>query len=633
MQLPSRNVLAVKASVSLVFVYLLLISFSFLGFPLGPGLDESYFAALNVLLSSGARYGVDIETTYGPFGYLCSPNNFGQNIFFSNLLGIFLSVLGALGLLVGISARTREIKVAILILWSLSHLFYTVQTRDYQLLCTFLVCLMVFLANIQKKNLWLLFTAALIASFSVFVKFNNALIMVLDLFVALLIIAVSHRDFLRSALAAVLLFLLATSAIASFYFANPSAFVSFIQNSFDVASAYSLVMSSADKSVLPLLAAAAFFLLFAFYGLLLLKNKSYVLTPLVLSAVPLLMAFKHSFIREGNICKFPFVALVCLSLTLLFSMTRKQQVCLLILAGLLLLFVPSRLKELQITNHNPVFELVGYNGMRSVANFVQLNEVRADLDELTAQRFAAGKLPEEWLNRLRKAKNGVDCIPIEIFYCFANQLKWHPNPPIQLAYAITPKLDKWCVNWYSAANAADFLLVGFPDCDWRHPFFTCPETWRTILRHYRSAGIDMHHQQVFLEQRATPLTEKIEKIIELDCAKDLWIPLPLDSEFLIAKFSLKQTLLGAVQKALYRIDPIYMDVAYIDGKFAYFRFLPNTADGGILISPLPRDLEGMHSLFCGTKLPSTTFIKLHGPGLAAYQKRIKIEIHRATYSN
>ena len=621
----------VKPSVyTFLFVYLTLLSFSFKGIPIAEGLDESYFAALNLIGETSYRFGHDIETTYGSLGYLCTPINVGSNILQSALLSLVLSAVSALALLRTICFHfSFKEKWMVLLLFALAFFFYS-QARDYQLLSSFLVCMICFVSSGEKKHLWMIYSAAAIAGFSVFVKFNNALVMVVDLFAAIAVIAVTNRKILPLSSISLLVFFAVSAFIGLSSFKSVSDVSSFIVNSFDVASAYSLVMSSVDRSVFCLIGAALLFVSLCVFGIILVKEKSRLVIPLILIAVPLLMAFKHSFIREGNICKFPHVALICIALTFLFCQKKRDSIWLTLTVGLLVLFVPARFKECP-SGPNPLLGIVGLEGATSIADLINPNAKLNELDALTVGNFEKARLPADWLSQLKNSRNGVDCIPFDVFYCFANHLNWHPNPPIQLAYAISPNLDAWCTKHFADSKAPENILMSFPDCDWRHPFFTAPETWRTIYSNYYSVGLDDKLQQVLIKRRVAPLTEQLEKISQMDFGPENWVPVPLEPDFIVAKIFMKESRIGKIQRALYRVDPIYMDIAYKDATYGYFRFLPNTAPAGILLSPLPKTLNGMNTLFEGKPCPRTTFFKIKGDGLNCFEKRMTVEWYKATY--
>lgn len=615
-----------------LFTYLAILPFNFVGSPIAAGLDESYFAALNFMNQTGAKFGADIETTYGPLGYLVNAINIDSHILESNLLGVLLSGISAAVLTQLCFGTTVKRSIIVMLFYLSSCFFYGTQTRDYQLMTTFLLCLMSYFAEPRKQRLWTLFASSLIAAFSIYVKFNNALIMVLDLILAAAILLLTERKNVFPTILLSSTFFASATLIGIFTFGSLNNFVSFVGNSFDVASAYALAMSTVERSLPALIAAGLLFFVLAVGFLANLRGKERILIPLALSAIPLVMAFKHSFIREGNICKFPFVACICFAMLTMYASKNSQKAMIAVCAILLLVFVPNRLRECEFSKTSPLTPFTLSASIAALSKLVNLEQSIRTIDSLTERNFGVARLNEDWLKRLRDAKNGVDCIPFDVFYCFANKLKWHPNPPIQLAYAITPKMDSWCKNICSAEDSADFLLVGFPDCDWRHPFFTAPMSWRSIFSNYQSSGIDKRLNQVLLEKRTAPLRESLQPISEADFGADMWIPVPLNANVLIGEFQMKETTIGRIKKALYRVDPIYVDVAYKSGEYGYFRFLPNTANAGVIVSPLPRTLEGMHSFFAKQPMSQTTFIRFHGDGLNCYERKMHVRWMEANYS-
>lgn len=616
-----------------IALYIFSLSFNLVCVPLSPGLDESYFAALNFINQSEARFGLDIETTYGPLGYLSAPLNTQSHVLLSSALSFFLSTLSAIVLaaLLLYTFKLRD-RIPALIFWIATAFFCFPQSRDYQLMSTFMLCLISsFAFKSRRARNTLLVLSSLIAAFSVYVKFNNALVMSLDLFLAIAVIFRIDKGARKITIIALAAFLGLCGLLGTLFFNDFSAFSSFIFNSFDVASAYAMAMSTRGRSTLGLACAGTFLLVISLLFMRALWKRAPLAIPLLLSAVPLLMAFKHSFVREMNICKFPFVGFICLALSYFFISCKIERAAIYFSALILLLFVPARLTECSITKTSPLEIVTGISGLKELLNFLALDKYTQKADEITKRKIEEGKLPDAWLAQLEKAKNGVDCVPIEVFYCFANQLKWKPNPPIQLAYAITPKMDKWCASRYASKTAAEFLLVGFPDCDWRHPFFTAPESWRSIFRRYKASAIDEKHEQVLFEQREGLLEETLEKHSQLDFGPGDWVPVPRDEDYLVAKVRMKASRTGLFLKTFYRVDPIYVDVAYDDHKYGYFRFLPNTQESGFIVNPLPRTLAQVHDMWAEKAVPRTVFLSFHGDGLACYEKKMTIEFFRAKY--
>lgn len=604
------------------------------GVPDFPGPDGSQYFAFNVYDLLGLKFGRDIINTYGPLGYLQFPLPSYGKIIPANLALLAVTIIMAASMVETLYAVGSKIRsVAFFLLCYAAFWVAQDVSLDHGIMLAFLVCVAGAVISVHQWRRFAMFiAAALLSALVLFIKFNTGVVCCLDLFLAVVVALLTRdRRLMAPALVSLVVFFVTVGSASLYFFGSPQGLFQFIKNSFAIASPYAQTVSSFARAELQLVAALIFMAIAFAFGLYCLVKKSRLAIPLALSGIPLFFAFKHAFIRTDptHLASFPFVALVMLALCALFCKTRKEAIVLAILSSVFLLFLPPGLSQFnmaRIWSEQPI--ITGLSGIKTLCN---LPAFESKLMDTTRSFYREEKLPDSWLARLKEGKNGVDCVPFNLFLCPANSLKWCASPALQLYMVHCPSLDLLTAQHYEGARKPDFMIVEFPDLDWRHPFFTCPLSWRAIFKNYKSVEVSAR-KQLLLEKREKPLSENLSFISRQNCVAGQWIPVPKDPRYVLARISLQKTILGTVQELVYRTDPVFVDVSYADGSYGYFRFLPVQAASGILISGLPSSIEGLNQLFSLAAQQRVNCFQIHGPGISSFKKGFKVEFLEASYN-
>ena len=174
------------------------------------------------------------------------------------------------------------------------------------------------------------------------------------------------------------------------------------------------------------------------------------------------------------------------------------------------------------------------------------------------------------------------------------------------------------------------MIAEFPDVDWRHPFFTCPISWRAIFRNYKTVELSPKGQ-LLLERRERPLVETLKTMTRQNFGVGEWVPVPRAPQYVLARISLRKTFLGKLRELLYRTDPVFIDLAYINGTYSHFRMVPLQAENGILLSCLPSAIDGFKDLFLLTPKQRVAYFLITGPGTKSFNKCCQVEFDDASY--
>lgn len=609
-------------------------SISIKGGPLVPGPDGSQMFALNAFDLYGLRFGRDIVNTFGPLGFLQFPLPLYGKLIPANLVFPGIVIITALAAAESLHATASKARSVAFFLCCYAALWICHGlTTDQSIMLAFFVCVTgSFLSDHQYRRIAMFATGAILSALILFIKFNTGVVCCTDLFIAVAAALLTRdRKLWMPAVVSLLVFVLSATVFSFFLFGSADGLYLYTKNTLAIASAYSQVDSSFNQAGLEIGAALLFMLLAFALGVYSLANKSKLVIPLAISGIPLFFAFKHAFIRatgSGHLMSFPFVALLMLGVSALFCKTKKECIGLAVIGVVLLVFLPMRLKQFKDEDFWSKQPLA--NGISSIKDMCNLTGLESRLTNDTRAGFQANKLPDSWLSRLKFAAEGVDCVPFNLYLCPANGLKWCASPVLQLYMAHNPQLDLLAARHFESARRPNFLIAETPDVDWRHPFFTCPITWRAIFKNYQSAGLSAK-QQLLLEKREKPLTETLKPISAQMYGADQWVPVPPEPKYVLAKITLVKSLAGSLCELLYRTDPVFIDVSYKDGTFGYYRMLPVQAASGILMSCLPNSIAGFNELFSLAPRQRVTYFLIHGPGVKSFRKAIKVEFLEAYY--
>lgn len=219
----------------------------------------------------------------------------------------------------------------------------------------------------------------------------------------------------------------------------------------------------------------------------------------------------------------------------------------------------------------------------------------------------ATKIPDSVLGKVQGKT--IDIIPWEFSLIPGNQLNWKPRPIIQSYSAYTEKLDE--LNYQSLSQSPrDYLIYHFQSIDDRHPFFDEPKAFSYVVCNYQIDSVNSPFQvpaittNFYLLERQkvsrcspTPLGETTnitwDQVYELPTR---------NSGITRVQVKFEYSWLGKIIKKIFRIPPVIINVNYLDGTQANFRFVQDNSANGVILSHLPRNDQELMAFFQG-KLP------------------------------
>jgi hypothetical protein len=238
------------------------------------------------------------------------------------------------------------------------------------------------------------------------------------------------------------------------------------------------------------------------------------------------------------------------------------------------------------------------------------------------------RLPGELVAPIRRANLGVDVLPWDLSYLAANDLRWVPNPTFQLYATYTSRLDALAAEHFSGPAGPDILFVDYIGIDNRDMLWDAPATWRAILSSYQPApALSAKAPFLVARRRKEPLVWNLQPAGEVRTRGFQWIDVPqaTPGEWIFAEIHLEKSWAGRLESLLLGVPPVMLQAVDDSGKRRVARILPETAGGGLLMSPASRHLRELGTIWYrqpGAR--SYVRFRIGGPGLRCFQDEIRI---------
>ncbi len=597
-----------------------------------PLLDDCWCYALNMLTPSGYTFGQDVVFTYGPLGYLLEPRNLFSSMTDSSLVFISIMAVWAATLTAYLIAADRKQQFFVFVLCF--SVVYSLQLSvDYHLLIIILLlCYLPFRLN--RPTTLAGSVAGLLAGMLTMMKFNLGLSALLSVFLAAACWRLEFKaKATRSIVATIGSFAFTFLLLSAAYFKSADNLFAWIRGSVEIASGYSATMGLIDPDS-SLAAALSLMIIFAAATSILLLKRSPAGYPFLIALPGILLAYKHSFVRQDAHQAFLFTFMAgVLSAVGLASRNQKSSaltycsVPVVILLGLKAILMSGQ------TEADLLYNLSASPGLLKLNRLMHINQLKAELDRQTERSASECRLPATILQRIKQAGDApVGTLPNCIGYCPANGLRWSPLPVLQLYSAYTPYLDKLCAVHFEKEDAPKFVIFGsnryldvdLGEIDHRHPLLEAPLTTLALLEKYQLAESQAQSNVILLERKAATAHATFTDLNTTQQRLEEWLPVPGSDRPLLACIKLTATPGGALLPPLYQLPPVELEVAFPEGNRSW-RMTPANLKSGLLINRLPRNYCELATVFSGENPSHVQAVRLTGPGCKLFKKAFEIK--------
>jgi len=232
------------------------------------------------------------------------------------------------------------------------------------------------------------------------------------------------------------------------------------------------------------------------------------------------------------------------------------------------------------------------------------------------------KLSKTFLPDVDRLGKTYDGIPTNMMWCFANNLKYKPNPFLILSLACSKQLDKEAAKYFASDNSPDYLFCEFLTLCGMHMLFENPKAWQNIFDFYQIYKFDSQKQVLLLAKKKGVQLSSIKPAGQFLYNAGQWCSVPENNNLLYCSFDFQLNMWGRICQFFYKTPAVFFNVKYADGQIQSFKFVPVVSKHAVLINYLPEDLYALTELFAHRATNHVIAFQLLGPGLGYYQSSI-----------
>ncbi len=603
-------------------IFAAILTFRFTALPLGaPGIDSGWQWVVNVAADHGWVFGHDVVFTYGPLGWLATPQDVGHHMVLANGFRIALQglmVICVLTLLFRMKEPAQALAFACL--WTIAGAV-GLRFEGFIVLCVATAIL----TSLKTKAVWPVLGTAVIAGIVPFVKTSLGIMTAATLMVGLALIWKDRGP--KVPIMTVTVGGLTAAILATLFFPSVAGFRAWIGQALEVVDGYAAAASIIGPP--HILITGALLLAGVICGGLLLSRNTPAFGPAALILTPgLLITFRLAFVRQDG-HQYLFVPFV-IALLGVASLGASRRVALaLLITGLAVAVLGTASGALPFGPTSlPRIIVLGHRGPSNIKRLVHFKETRSDLSAASKRNLSTLRLPASWTEHMAGAPDGITVVPWELMYAPANNLPFQPLRSMQLYSAYTPKLDRLTAEGLSCPTAPDFVLDDFAPVGKRRALLDAPLTWRTLFLEYRLERSAQDRALLLLAKRPQALEHQWQDLgaTTLEVGGP-GIAVPPSAHMVFAEIDAPLNLLGRLNKAFFRV-PLLMAVFHrVDGTSSWARLIPATASGGILVSHFPHDIDEYAGLWSGRGPVAVSRLQIAGPGERNYSRHFDVQWH------
>ncbi len=569
------------------------------GFP-SAGLDPSWVVVLGEQAASHARWGIDLDFTYGPASPLVTGYYNSQYLSLTlPLLLFFCLVHGSCAAVLLLPRRTRGAdrgwaRLIALSCYAVALLATRINPDGFYFSTTFLVFLVDLDRETNDRLARIVVVAGVVATGIFAISKLSFGIAALPLFLLADLRGLYRRRLPWRLLLSAIAFVAADLA----YGQRLSDLPHFLLTQKDIIGGYTEAMSTPGSryELLAFLVSAAVLVIVT----LIVEVRTprswpdRLLLPVGLVAI-LLLVFKAGFVRQDlhTLITWTSSGLFGLMIALNRVAPRYRFVAgALTLGSLFVLVVVCPYLVVIATEDRPstaamldIYQSWLFNGppdeiegMRSAVT--DPKTFVASLDENKAKAWADMRSK----STLPHFAGSIDIIQSDQSTIIAQGLDYHPRPSFQEYFTYAPGLMAANRAFYEGDKAPDWVLFAPGSIDDRSPMSAEGALWPLFLRRYEP--VRLVDEQVALHRRQKTDAEIVGEWTTRKAHFDETVPLDPNAGAVFARITVRPTVLGRLETLLYRPPMLNLAVKYASGQEASYRFIPNLGAGGFLLSPL-----------------------------------------------
>ena len=352
-------------------------------------------------------------------------------------------------------------------------------------------------------------------------------------------------------------------------------------------------------------------------------NPGWARSSLCTFAGPVLLSFKHGFVRQDMhvISYFCFMALATAVVSLQLPLLRPDLRLWIALETFTLCWA---LVNFSHVGADTIAIVSGRNNSQTVWTALHPARLRRMLAPSTDE-FNPESLIE---TEIRAVVGGAPVASLSGRYSVLGAGGWNPRfyPVIQMYTAYTPYLDGLNAAWMRDHGPAFLIYNGFT-LDGRDAWAANPATWLEIYRWYETRWLGPRN--LLLQRRAAPRFTALEPVARFTVRAPLSLSLPHSSALLFWSLRCGNSLTGKVRKLLFRMAETEMRIDTEAREARLARIIPEMLVTPVMGTYLPETLDEFAAVFQpnGT-IPAVREISFGGPGIGNYTSVCEAELWR-----
>ena len=588
--------------------------------PLHADLDGGWAWAVNALPGQGVVFGRDVAFTYGPLARYILPMNVGWNLtagiaFQTAIWMVFSGALAAAVFIQRVSLSGLALFVA--------GLFFGLRSFDSagyagpDVFMAFTVLLLLG-CSLEGRKWHVPFGAAVaLAALLGLVKFSSFAMAAgaCAMFAAGWWLLEGRRAVQAGLLALAIPVLL--FVFYMIYDPSPPAFLQYLRAGWEISSGFSVAMALPSSTSTGIRYAGAILGCW-FVAVTALAWRRAAVFPLGLSLLlPLLVSFKHSFIRESG------------HHHILFTFTPWA-------LGVLMLFAPRKGWKhwAPLLPLAPAAALIwawpesrmlvdGALAVRkaTVLDLTRTAEVRQALDEASRGALEQLRLPAAVVGAV--GYEPVAVFPWALHVAAANPLRLHPFPILQSYSAYTPYLDDWNAAFLrDRARAPAKILLQWAAIDGRHPLADVPATALEMFRHYEP--VVEEGGWLVLKRRVARAFGGVRTLRTLRWK--VGEPWEISGDAPLVRCRFRLNLAGKLRNAALGVPAVEAVMETERGRVFAYRIVPPVLASGFLAGMSPHGLTEFAALLGGAAPDRVISLTIAGRGAKYLASSVDVEL-------
>ena len=587
--------------------------------PFLPGLDDSFIYTFNYASMHGLKWGQEMVSTFGPYGFLISAvdlDAFPRNqIVFDLLLAVGTGIVAATyaRLVPGHSVPIQLTLTALLIYGT------SLQQAEYRWLALIVLLVLIAVHQGRRHALIALAGAGVIAGFCFLIKFSLGFGALATVVCGCLLTSRWTTRFQSFGV-------VVAGATASFsaawiaYAGTFSGISAYVTGAWQIASGYSSAMSLAPRTAIGTFSFLLWFALIASWVLL--QQSRWSLVNLAVLVCPLFIAWKHSVVRQDGhvqiLMRFGLLVTLIVLADVIHVVRWRRATAFLVLS-VVLLAIPryaaapgGRGASLRTVGGDPVT----FRGIKDVFSLTHLDARREALRRTSEAALRPDSLPPAF--RKLVGTSGVDVYPWEISYVPANGLSWVTRPMPASYSSYTPALDEMNARFYRSEGRPEYVLWHMTpgeiqSIDRRHVFWDEPRTLFTLINGYELALAES--QVMLLRARKIERFGPRNMIGAVTAPWNTWVSVPERPGVITVEAAIPQRAMARVVRFLFRESPVFLAVRFQSGDEASYRIVTGNVGQGLWVSPLPTSFQELRTLFAGGRARQVVSIQFRAGDL------------------